>query len=228
MLGDIGFDEDKSPELSELLHDAHENVVIPETFDARTQWPFCKTVGQIRYQGKCGSCWAFGAVESFSDRFCIATNGSVNVELSPQDLLTCCGDCGHGCRGGNTEKAWIYFANHGVVSGGLYGTHNTCQPYQFCDHSKFGRNCTDPTNTDANGTPHCVVGCDFQFDRIYFDDKYFASKVYKVGSDERQIQLEILQNGPVEVSIRIYKDFLHYKKGQCFIFGKHILLSSAL
>ena len=46
---------------------------IPTQFDSRTQWPNCTVIGQIRDQGACGSCWAFGAAEMFSDRVCIAT-----------------------------------------------------------------------------------------------------------------------------------------------------------
>lgn len=41
---------------------------LPENFDARTNWPSCPTIQEIRDQGSCGSCWAFGAVEAMSDR----------------------------------------------------------------------------------------------------------------------------------------------------------------
>lgn len=34
-----------------------EDNKIPKTFDARTQWKNCKTMGQVRNQGNCGSCW---------------------------------------------------------------------------------------------------------------------------------------------------------------------------
>lgn len=34
-----------------------ENMVLPENFDAREQWPNCPTIKEIRDQGSCGSCW---------------------------------------------------------------------------------------------------------------------------------------------------------------------------
>ena len=36
--------------------------------------------------GRCGSCWAFGAVESFSDRLCIKGGKRQYVELSPGEF----------------------------------------------------------------------------------------------------------------------------------------------
>ena len=41
----------------------------PINFDGRDQWGDC--IHPIRDQAKCGSCWAFGASEVFSDRYCI-------------------------------------------------------------------------------------------------------------------------------------------------------------
>jgi len=61
---------------------------IPASFDSRTQWPNGQ-IHPIRNQEQCGSCWAFGATESLSDRQAIASNNSVNVILSPQDLVSC-------------------------------------------------------------------------------------------------------------------------------------------
>ena len=30
---------------------------IPDSFDARQKWSQCRTIGEIRDQGSCGSCW---------------------------------------------------------------------------------------------------------------------------------------------------------------------------
>ena len=35
-------------------------VDIADTFDARTQWAHCTTIGDIRDQSSCGSCWVSG------------------------------------------------------------------------------------------------------------------------------------------------------------------------
>ena len=48
---------------------------IPASFDARTVWPDCPSLREIRDQGGCGSCWAFGAVTAMSDRICIHSQG---------------------------------------------------------------------------------------------------------------------------------------------------------
>ncbi|TNN82691.1 Cathepsin B [Liparis tanakae] len=83
------------PKLPEVVHST-DGIKLPASFDARQQWPNCPTIQQIRDQGSCGSCWAFGAAEAISDRLCIHTSGKISLEISAEDLLSCCEECGMG------------------------------------------------------------------------------------------------------------------------------------
>uniref|UniRef100_A0AAZ3Q110 Cathepsin B n=1 Tax=Oncorhynchus tshawytscha TaxID=74940 RepID=A0AAZ3Q110_ONCTS len=118
----------KGPRLPELVQ-SDEDMSLPDSFDARLQWPNCPTIKEIRDQGSCGSCWAFGAAEAISDRYCIHSNGKVSVEISAEDLLSCCDACGMGCMGGFPSAAWDYWAESGLVTGGLYGSNIGKQTY---------------------------------------------------------------------------------------------------
>ena len=193
----------------------HVPTEIPEFFDVREEWPQCPSVRQIRDQGACGSCWAFGAVEAMSDRTCIATNGSFTESISAEDLLSCCGffaGCGFGCNGGNPWGAWNFWKTDGLVTGGLY--HGTgCRPYSIepCSHqvesSKLPE-CAVPAETpscDHNCVPEYVTA-------TYSKDKIHGKQIYTLSSAE-QMQLDILKHGPIEVGYKVYSDFPSYKSG---------------
>jgi hypothetical protein len=77
--GDDRYDE---PQVEEIAV----NDVLPNSFDARTQWPKCTVIGNIRDQSACGSCLAFGSVSSFQDRACIATGK--DIKYSVEDTET--------------------------------------------------------------------------------------------------------------------------------------------
>lgn len=65
---------------------------------------------------------AVNAASVMSDRLCIASHHKINVNISAQNIVSCCKSCGLGCEGGYPEKAWDYFHHHGVVTGGDYGS----------------------------------------------------------------------------------------------------------
>jgi cathepsin B len=109
---------------------------LPVNFDPRTQWPNC--IHPIRDQAHCGSCWAFGASESLSDRFCIQKQ--VDVILSPQELVSC-DDTDYGCAGGWLETAWAYMEDPGLPT-------EACLPYV-----SGGGTVPACTSTCTNGTP---------------------------------------------------------------------------
>ncbi|XP_072545980.1 cathepsin B-like [Salminus brasiliensis] len=202
----------KGPKLPFLVQYAGD-FMLPKNFDAREQWPHCPTLKEIRDQGSCGSCWAFGAAEAISDRICIHSNGKLSVEISSEDLLTCCYSCGMGCNGGYPSAAWQFWATEGLVSGGLYNSHFGCRPYSIepCEHHVNG---TRPPCTGEGGdTPSCEQKCEPGYSLSYKQDKHFGKQSYGVPSDEKQIMQELYKNGPVEGAFTVYEDFLLYKSG---------------
>ncbi|XP_033726551.1 cathepsin B-like [Pecten maximus] len=188
-------------------------VSLPESFDARKEWSGCPTIHEIRDQGDCGSCWAFGAVEAFSDRICIHSNGTENAHISAEDLLSCCYTCGMGCDGGFLGAAWSYFKRVGVVSGGQYGSHQGCRPYSIepCEHHVPGK--LLPCNKDIKPTPKCNEKCESNYQVSYNSDKHYGNSSYSVSGDVSDIQTEIITNGPVEGAFTVYADFPTYKSG---------------
>ncbi|XP_018460526.1 cathepsin B-like protease 2 [Raphanus sativus] len=181
-----------------VSHDISISLKLPKQFDARTAWSQCSSIGRILDQGHCGSCWAFGAVESLSDRFCIKYN--MNISLSVNDLLACCGFlCGQGCNGGYPISAWRYFKHHGVVT-------EECDPY--FDNT----GCSHPGCEPAYPTPKCVRKC-VSGNQLWRESKHYGVSAYKVRHDPQDIMAEVYTNGPVEVAFTVYEDFAHYKSG---------------
>lgn len=154
---------------------------IPDRFDARQQWGSC--IHPIRNQAHCGSCWAFGATESLSDRFCIKGE---DVILSPQDLVSC-DTSDMGCVGGYLQNAWNFMGSHGVCS-------EQCLPY------------VSGTGDVPTCTGKCVDGSKKK------EYKCDPSSI-KTPSDEASIQTDIMTNGPIEVAFEVYQDFMSYNSG---------------
>ena len=186
---------------------------IPESFDSRKQWPNCPTINEIRDQGSCGSCWAFGAVEAMSDRYCIHSNQTKHFRFSADDLVSCCHTCGFGCNGGFPGAAWSYWTRKGLCSGGPYGSDQGCRPYEIapCEHHVNG---TRPACDASEGhTPKCNKECQSSYKISYKDDKKFGKSSYSVSKDVDKIQREIMANGPVEGAFTVYEDLINYKEG---------------
>jgi len=178
---------------------------LPTAFNSITNWPFCPTIGQIRDQSACGSCWAFGAVEAISDRYCILMNK--NLTISSADLAFCCSSCGDGCEGGYPSAAWSYWINTGLVEEG-------CWPYPFpsCDHHV--PNSKNPCPSGTYNNPSCPSSCKNPNWKgpTWSNDLHFGATAYGL-QGEMDIMQEIFKNGPVETAFTVYEDFLSYKSG---------------
>jgi len=176
---------------------------LPSSFDSRTNWPQCITIGQVRDQSACGTCWAFGAAEAISDRYC--TYGvNNNLSVASGDIGFCCDfSCGDGCDGGFPAAAWDYWVENGVVD-------EDCYPYPFpsCDHHV--PNSKNPCPSAEYPTPDCPNKCKNK--KAWAASKHFGSDSFSV-SGESAIMQEIFSNGPVETAFSVYQDFLTYKSG---------------
>jgi cathepsin B len=208
--------------LPQINHELSANALeqIPEEFDSREQWPECPSIREIRDQGSCGSCWAFGATEAMSDRTCIASGGKFQSDISAEDLLACCTGCGMGCNGGFPGAAWEYWVKSGLVTGGLYNSQEGCQPYDVpaCEHHTQGPR--GPCGKIVH-TPKCVHMCVDGYNKSYNDDKIYGKKAYSLSRSVQQIQHEIMTSGPVEADFTVYSDFPNYKSG---VYQRHSLV----
>ncbi|KAF9815356.1 hypothetical protein SFRURICE_011508 [Spodoptera frugiperda] len=203
----LGALEDKNfhnLEKVDHLDDIATRSSLPESFDPRDKWPKL--------------CWAFGAVEAMTDRYCTYSDGKQHFHFSAQDLLTCCDDCGFGCNGGNPVAAWNYWQNYGIVSGGKYNSSEGCKPYTIpsCEHHVDG----PLLPCGEIPTPPCVHTCEPGYNTDYEKDKRRGKRVYSVDSNEESIKAELFKNGPVEVTFVVYEDFFIYKKGVYVHTGK--------
>jgi len=198
----------------------------PDEFDARQKWTNCKTINEISDQSNCGSCWATSAAGAMSDRICIHSNDNRNIRVSAEDLLECCKDCfsNDGCQGGFPYVTWQWWINFGISTGAEYGYNGTewCKSYAF---PKCGHHITSGTYQECSSlmeiSPMCQKSCanpsvDYQ------KSLTFGKTAYAI-EGEQNIMTEIFNNGPIQVSMDIYEDFMTYKSGiYNHVTGKYI------
>uniref|UniRef100_A0A7E4VXS9 SMB domain-containing protein n=1 Tax=Panagrellus redivivus TaxID=6233 RepID=A0A7E4VXS9_PANRE len=171
--------------------------VLPDAFDARDKWP--GYVHEVRDQGDCGSSWAVSTTLTSADRLAIMSNGEINVQLSPQHLLSCNQHRQRGCDGGYLDRAWWYIRKLGVVS-------EECYPYTSgqtknpgtCFVSKAALRAEDPKCVNPEA-PSAQI--------------YKMTPPYRISSWEDDIQTEIITNGPVQATFRVHEDFFMYSGG---------------
>merc|ERR1711981_937583 len=211
-------------EIEEVHHD--ENVLIPESFDSEQNWPQCaKIIGDIRDQSNCGCCWAFAGAEAASDRMCIATNASLMLPLSAQDV--CFNSNFDGCDGGQISTPWSFIKRSGAVTGGQYkGSgpfgNGLCSSFSLPHCHHHGPQGSDPY--PAEGKPGCphessppkFSSCDSTAaapHNKFSDDKYSFAGQTVTASGPAAIQKAIMAGGPMSVAFTVYSDFENYASG---------------
>uniref|UniRef100_A0A2A4JSC3 Peptidase C1A papain C-terminal domain-containing protein n=1 Tax=Heliothis virescens TaxID=7102 RepID=A0A2A4JSC3_HELVI len=177
------LDGEPTLKLPVISHDLEE-ISLPTEFDSRTQWPQCESIKVILDQGNCGSCWTFGTSMTASDRTCI--HKDIHVNLSQQDF-ECMKD--NVCGGGYSREAFDFWKEHGLVT-------QECKPYDIEELRK-----------SVCHTKCVNSGVEYQ------KDKHYADKVYRVEDNADQIKAELVKNGPIQASFKVYGDFKDYKSG---------------
>ena len=62
-------------------------------------------------------------------------------------------------------------------------------------------------------TPKCKKTCEDGYNVTFEKDLHYGATSYAVSSEVENIQTEIMTNGPVEGTFKVYEDFLSYKSG---------------
>lgn len=211
----------------DVVHaDALGGEAIPDSFDSAQHWPNCaKVIGDIRDQSNCGCCWAFAGVEAASDRMCIATNASVMLPLSAEEVCFCAND--DGCDGGMIDTPWDHIKEHGAVTGGQYhGSgpfgQGMCSDFTLPHCHHHGPQGSDPYPAEGQPgcpsarSPQCPTSCDASASSEHKDfasDKYTFTGRAITASGETAIQRMIMNGGPVETAFTVYSDFENYQSG---------------
>jgi hypothetical protein len=101
------------------LVEAVGGMAFPASFDWRGQ----SGVTPVKYQGNCGSCWAFCATAAMESHVLIYSG--LEEDLSEQAVLSCNTE-GDGCGGGWMETAYDMWIDYGAVR-------EECMPYHAVD-----------------------------------------------------------------------------------------------
>ena len=99
-----GNDQEEPPPLSEELADDPNRVWAQGTLPANFDWrDYGGVPDEVRYQGTCGSCWAFATVGVMESAMLI--NGApTDLDLSEQFLVSCTLNHNKGCKGGYSDS----------------------------------------------------------------------------------------------------------------------------
>jgi len=205
---------------------AAQKAAIPATFDSATAFPQCANViTDIRDQSNCGCCWAFAAASAASDRLCIATNGTIALPLSSQEMCFCASF--NGCGGGDLNTPWSYINSNGLSSGasqgnGTFDNGGFCSRFSLPHCHHHGPQGSDPYPAEgapgcpSESSPSCPTACDSDSKaphNVFAQDKYTFSGQVTNFPDVATIQNSLMTDGPLEVAFTVYADFENYVSG---------------
>ena len=174
------------PKLDETTPRNHAGATSRRNADITPAYEFVRANpachAPIRDQGQCGSCWAFAAADSLSDRVCVRS-GKV-TPLSPQDMLNC-ELLNLGCTLGSLPgAAWKFLEKKGVAT-------EACVPYRSFDPRK--EKCDKTCPGDSGGSMKNVTK---------------ATNVTHLTTEADM--MGAIAEGPIDVRLRLYRRMVQY------------------
>ena len=171
------------PETIPLAKPKDINVSIPMEYNFTNRYKQCDF--GVLDQGKCGSCWAFSVVKSYSHRYCRKYGKKT---LFSQSHLVACDRRNSGCQGGLPVSAWRYVDIKGLPL-------DECQPY-------------DINNTSFDTCSRKCVNESIPFE-VKKTEYWSVARIASIP----EMQLSIMTEGPVTACMKVYGDFLYYRNG---------------
>lgn len=178
------------------------------SFNGLKEWKHCKSVRRVWNQGRCASDWVIAPVAAFTDRLCIASNGTFQDIISPETPLACCKSCGWGCKKGYPSAVNEYLVRKGAVTGAEFGSKKGCQPYSVwpSKHAKYFQRVYAQT-------PKCQRQCtNEKYKKRFYQDIIKAKRAFSY-TCPYCCASELMRHGPVTATMIVYEDFIAYKKG---------------
>lgn len=173
------------------------DISIPDEFDWRIQKSECFTY-KIKDQKDCGSCYSFASTYALSKRFCIKSNGKYNLDLSPQDMISC-DTANLKCYGQRLNLSNLFLERIGVTT-------ENCTPYNsFID-----------SETYMDVFPKCRNYCkDYRVSYRKYKGKLGTYKFIfnQNNSMVSTIKEEIYKNGPVSTMMVSFSNLPLYNGG---------------
>uniref|UniRef100_A0A667GPW7 Tubulointerstitial nephritis antigen like 1 n=1 Tax=Lynx canadensis TaxID=61383 RepID=A0A667GPW7_LYNCA len=209
--------------------------VLPTAFEASEKWP--NLIHGPLDQGNCAGSWAFSTAGTSkgggwgsrkggprpeppdgpsaspppppavaSDRVSIHSLGHMAPVLSPQNLLSCNTHNQQGCRGGRLDGAWWFLRRRGVVS-------DHCYPFMGSERDEAGPapRCMMHSRAMGRGKRQATARCPSS--HVHANDIYQVTPAYRLGSSEKEIMKELMENGPVQALMEVHEDFFLYQGG---------------
>jgi cathepsin B len=185
----------------------------PASINLKELYPNCTSIGRIRNQSGCSSCWAVSAATSLTDRFCINSvlNGTLQERyFSFEDMLertnTTLG--GFGCSGGYIHAGFDFAKKVGVVTGDQYGNFSFCKSY-FLAPGLASRPPPVPTYLCD---PLSTYPTSFQNDQLKISDFSFPMGV-TLADTVNLMMAAISLRGSILAFMQVFVDFYFYKTG---------------